>query len=458
MAHPAAPDPVRGAVALLGAALALRLFVAATTGIVDDEAYYWVWSTHPAWGYFDHPPAVAWLIAPGVALLGKTALGLRLGPIVVATLAGGALLRATPRPALLVGLLAALPLYGLGGVLATPDLPMLAGWCLALGGAAAGGAGWWVAGLGLGLSGLGKLTGYGLLPLLLLGAPREWRGWLRAAGVALVVWAPNLVWMAQHDWVSWRFQLDHGLGRAPPGLGGLASFLGAQIGLVSPVVFAVFVAWWAVGWRGDRVDRLCWWTSAPVLAWFSFAATRSPAEANWAAAAYVGAALGVSRAGARWVRAAWVGLGTAAALTVLLLVHVYRPIVDLAHDPVARLGEGRTLAASVEAWGIEPVYTSRYQEAAVITWYTGIDAAALPGVDRPDQYDLWPTPWADAALFVRPFRSGPTLSTDAFCRDHGPPNVVSEPERVVDGAALGTRRWQVYEVQGCTPAPAVPPP
>lgn len=451
MAGADAPVRLGPALALLAGVVAIRLAIAATTGIVDDEAYYWVWSTRPALGYFDHAPALAWWIAPGVALFGKTALGLRLVPVLLSTLALAALLGRTARPALLVGIGAALPLYALGGVLATPDLPLLAGWCLALGGATSGGRGWWVAGLGLGLAGLGKLTGYGLLPLLILGAPREWRGWGAAALIALGCWMPNLVWMTQHDWVSWRFQLDHGLGRTAPGGAGLLSFLGAQVGLVSPVMFGVFVVWWATAWRGDRVDRLCWWTSAPVFVWFSFASTRSPAEANWAATAYVGAALGLTRAAAGWGRATWVGLGTASALSLLGLVHVYRPLVGVAGDPVARLGAGRTLAASVEAWGVSPVYTSRYQEAAVIRWYTGLDAVALPGVDRPDQYDLWPTPWAARALFVRPFRSGPALSSDPFCADHGPPNVVTEAERVVAGEATGQRRWQVYEVTDCGP-------
>lgn len=29
------------------------------TELIDDEAYYWLWSKHLAWGFFDHPPMVA---------------------------------------------------------------------------------------------------------------------------------------------------------------------------------------------------------------------------------------------------------------------------------------------------------------------------------------------------------------------------------------------------------------
>ena len=39
--------------------------------LVPDETYYWEWSRHLAAGYFDHPPAIAWLVRAGTALVGK---------------------------------------------------------------------------------------------------------------------------------------------------------------------------------------------------------------------------------------------------------------------------------------------------------------------------------------------------------------------------------------------------
>ena len=37
----------------------VNLIQAGKTGLFDDEAYYWMYSKFPAWGYFDHPPMVA---------------------------------------------------------------------------------------------------------------------------------------------------------------------------------------------------------------------------------------------------------------------------------------------------------------------------------------------------------------------------------------------------------------
>ena len=49
------------------------------TEILEDEAYYWVYSNFMAWGYFDHPPMIALLIKLGSALI-PGELGVRLFP------------------------------------------------------------------------------------------------------------------------------------------------------------------------------------------------------------------------------------------------------------------------------------------------------------------------------------------------------------------------------------------
>ena len=53
----------RAAVGVVVVAGVVRLVLAAVVPLVPDEAYYWEWSRHLALGYFDHPAAIAWLIA-----------------------------------------------------------------------------------------------------------------------------------------------------------------------------------------------------------------------------------------------------------------------------------------------------------------------------------------------------------------------------------------------------------
>ena len=133
-------------------------------------------------------------------------------------------------------------------------------------------------------------------------------------------------------------------------------------------------------------------------------ATWAGGEANWAAPAWAAAAVGLTFRSRRWLRVTWVGAGVNLALCALVFVHAQDPLIDLPNDPIHRLRGGERLGSAVRAWGIDAVYTERYQEAALIHFYSGVPAHALPETARPDQYDLWPVTLADHALFVRVHR------------------------------------------------------
>ena len=443
------------ALLVFGLVLLVRLAVAGTLALVDDEAYYWTWSQNLAAGYFDHPPAIAWFISGGTTLMGKSFLGVRLVGVLAGVAAATLLLPWAKDPLRYAFLTASIPLYALGGVLATPDVPLLFGWCVGLAGAL--GKRWWLAGLGIGIAGLGKYTGWGLWPLLVAAAPMEVGAMLPGMLITLAVLAPNLWWNAQTNWASLGFQVGHGLHRTPAGA---LNFLGAQVALAGPGLFLAGAAW-AMG-QGRRLlastfsatddegrtDRILWFTSVPVVVFFTLAATRGSGEANWAAPAYIALAVALARQSGRLERFSWVAAGIGLFLSILLTAHAYSPILHFRADPTARLGLGQDLARSVQAWGVEPVYTSRYQEASILAYYGGIEAYALPGVDRPDQYDLWPIRWSDKALFVRTFKSGPSATVDRFCSERTGANVVTEAN--ADGSPI--ERWQVYEVGDCHPA------
>lgn len=48
--------------------LFLNLVQSALTDIIFDEAYYWYYAQNLSWGYFDHPPLVAFLVKIGLSL------------------------------------------------------------------------------------------------------------------------------------------------------------------------------------------------------------------------------------------------------------------------------------------------------------------------------------------------------------------------------------------------------
>ena len=122
----------------VSAITALRLFVAAKTGLVFDEAYYRLWALVPSFGYYDHAPMVAWWIALGRGIIGDSSLGIRL----LAPLSAGvgslllwrttALLfndKAADRAVIFFN---AMLIVSLGSVVITPDIPSVFFWGLTL--------------------------------------------------------------------------------------------------------------------------------------------------------------------------------------------------------------------------------------------------------------------------------------------------------------------------------------
>src|SRR5579864_879579 len=74
-------SPMALLAAAIAAMLAARLALAAVAPLTEDEAYYRLWSLKPAFGYFDHPPMIAWWVWLGRQIAGDTPLGVRLVPV-----------------------------------------------------------------------------------------------------------------------------------------------------------------------------------------------------------------------------------------------------------------------------------------------------------------------------------------------------------------------------------------
>ena len=62
-----------------------RLFFATSSVSDVDESHYLIYSRHLAWGYFDHPPMVAFLAAL-TTLFDDSVFWVRLGPIICSTI------------------------------------------------------------------------------------------------------------------------------------------------------------------------------------------------------------------------------------------------------------------------------------------------------------------------------------------------------------------------------------
>ncbi len=456
-----------GMLVLVCIILGCKVLSAHSWPLLADEAYYWVWSLQPAWGYFDQPPAIAWVIAGEQWLLGRSELALRAIPLAIGASMVPVLWRHVGDRSFWLLWTTATPPLAFLTLFATPDALLLGAWALGLGAALRGGRGWWVAGLAGGLAGLCKLTGLLLVPLLVLGAgPKEWREARVALLPAALVPLPWLVWNANHDWVSIRFPLSEGL-RHPhaPGLMGPLEQIAGQVLVLTPVVALVALVWmvrtarvvfrsWHTG--HERLERLAWAVSAPVALLFLFASVGGPPEAHWPAPAWIGVGVGLSHATGRLAETSWIALWLALFACIGVGLHGWTPLGRIPSDPGGRLTEGAVVSDIVRAWSLPegvgawepgvdralPVFAERYQEAALVHWGLGIAATVPHGCGRPNQYDLWPSVSPDRALLVKPATSGSSLCTDRDFWSTGPHRSAGIDQH---GRSVGT--WDIWELE-----------
>jgi dolichol-phosphate mannosyltransferase len=337
-----------GAIGAIVIAAGLRLLYGARVELLPEETYYWTYARHLDFGYLDHPPMVAWLIAAGRALFGDGEFGVRAGAFFSAVVAAGFMYRVTRRvfgadaALAAVLLLQTLPYFFLTGLLMTPDAPLFAAWAGALcfleraliGGRARA---WWGAGVCFGVGLLAKYTiallGASTLLFMLMDKPA--RAWFKrfepygAALLAAVIFSPVIVWNAQHEWASFLFQTTRRLADHPQFA--LPKLIASMLVLLTPTGLAaallLFTRFPAGGAAADASRTRAWrWlqvsTLAP-LAVYALFSLRHEVKLDWTGAAWLGAvpllAWGLvnpaGRFGARIARA-W-------GPTVILLLLVY---------------------------------------------------------------------------------------------------------------------------------------
>ena len=410
---------------LLGLLTLLRLFMSVYLDLTPDESYYWELSRQLDWSYFDHPPMVAWLIALFGLLPGEHHLYIRLVSVLAS--AGVAwCLFVIGRDYLnsaRVGFIAAFMLgftpAGMAlGFVTTPDSPLAFAWAACalafLHALHDTRARWWViTGLLLGFGALSKYNMIMFVPgvaLVILGFKRNRhlvftrRYWLMV-GLAALGTLPIIYWNVNHDWISFRFQFNHGLAANTRSLlHNVGEYLGGQLGTVGltlfPAIWFVVLRVACLAWRrADAVRFFLAWLALPSMLFFTRTGLQAKVEANWPQVAYLTAFLLV----AEWIvaapnprrRFAWVAAPSVfvAMLAVLQCLTLLLPLPPRA-DVSVRMHGWRQMGSALKKIDAETGHQALFvvQGTTLTTltgYYGGIESDRLVELYVNGNFRIW---------------------------------------------------------------------
>ena len=274
-----------------------KLIFSALLPVAGDEAYYWVWGKNLQLSYFDHPPAVAWMtflsnIMYNQFPLNLNWLAIRLPFIIVSSFTFVIWLKIFTqenKDNINIIIFAALyllnPLLGLGGLFATPDVPLLFFWSLAYWSVTKifqTSSTFWYSVLGIFL-GLGFCSKYHIVffPITLLISLYVEKK-LSVIKInklfftfifGLLFSLPVLIWNYQNDWVSFLFQINHGLNAQKFNWTWPITYIIGQILLFNPILI-YFIFNYAQKSITKKMALSQW-------AFFSLSSFKALVEANW---------------------------------------------------------------------------------------------------------------------------------------------------------------------------------
>lgn len=384
--------------------LVLKIILAILVPVFPDETYYWLWSRHMQLSYFDHPPFISWLIwlsHPLENLLPAVPGLLRMPNILMSHLTlliwYKILKNYLTKDQLVLWLVLAVtnPLFGLGSIIATPDISLLFFWAAStyfmiqvlnepnkssdfvfLG-----------AMLGLGFCSKYNIV---LLPFFILAwmilnkkNPFNIKTFFLMTITGLVFCLPVFIWNLNNNFDSFLFQLNHGLGKKKFSLEFPLEYVGGQLALLLPPI--LYFAY--------KVSKKSYKDIFVILSWgpllfFLFSSFRARAEANWPIVAYpVIIALAVrygSVVSAKWLTYTY-RLWIAALLLAIPFVFLKKEIPFLKINKLTEIYD--LIKVSKISDKYKPLYAANYQMASYLSYLTKQNIYKLKDMSRRDFYD-----------------------------------------------------------------------
>ena len=272
----------------------LGLLQAALTELQDDEAYYWVYGQYLDWGYFDHPPMIGLLVKAGYSLYANE-LGVRLLPLVmnVMTLVLLEKLTARKNPYLFYVIALSISVLQVTGFYAVPDTPLIfftALFFLCYRRFTNNMSIWNSIWLGISIALLFYSKYHAVLIVLFvllsnLKLFRQYQTYI-AGVIALVLFAPHLIWQYQHDWVSFRYHLFESNVNAYR-ISFTGDYILGQLLLPGPIAGFILLPAALLYKPMDGTEKAMKFTLIGIYLFFLLSSFRGKVEANWTSPALV---------------------------------------------------------------------------------------------------------------------------------------------------------------------------
>jgi 4-amino-4-deoxy-L-arabinose transferase-like glycosyltransferase len=373
---------------------ALQLIMCASFGLAHDEAYYWLFSKNLSWGYFDHPPFVAFAIKL-FSFLPHHEFSVRLGFVLLQAGSLFFLLTLIEKKfwwnAFLIFF--SFPLASYTGLLALPDMPLLfmtAAYFYFLRGYLAGDKKCiWLLGAVIPLLLYAKYHGILLIFFTILAIPRLLlrRDFWLVTLISVMLFLPHIWWQYQNNFATLRY---HFLERPSSdfSLKRVFDYLGTQ--LILSGLFCGPIIWWQLKKIKARESflRVLVFVSWGILIFFLVSTFSKKVEANWTISLVI--PLTILLSGSEIWSKKW----AKGILLLSFLVVMFSRLAFLFPGlPLKRIAEfhgWQEWSNKVqEKCGETRIVANSYQIASKLSFYLNRDIRALNYKSRKNQFDFW---------------------------------------------------------------------
>jgi len=382
--------------------------------LYSDEPYYWVWSKKLDFSYFDHPPMVAYIIKL-TTIFGDSPIFMRLGSALLVSATAYILYRLAQKMfdektavyTFYVFISSIIVLAA--STLITPDIPLMFFTALMLY------SGYiyleekdkryaLLLGVATGAMLLSKYTGV-LVVFTFLLYVFLYRRWVLKDGyfyaailLSMLVFSPVLYWNYQHDFISFAFQLNHGIAEEKVfNQQSFFGFLGLQFVLFHPLYLLPLL--YFIVTDKDRFETKKVYLLLPflfVLSFFVYHAAFKDANAQWAGPAYLSASilLGYYLAQHKMHKL----LITALSISAFAMLLVKTPVGELYIEPVkklhTRLGhidkfEEEIKALNINLDGYNYLLIDDYHGSEVAYYFRKYENVLVLNYARFSNYNIW---------------------------------------------------------------------